>query len=200
MYFEELPERPRAFGRMATLLVAGLRDSGIGADKDDYGANRGERARIDDDLAEDGAAGGGGLRERRKAARAERGPHVPLADRVAQGALDLAARLFSAGAGGFVAWLALSNMRPLTLAFGSGASYVAGIAALAVAVLAGVWANVGALVAFCLLGMSIVAEGVETERQAEFLNSQGCSEMQGYYFHKPMPVEDLEAMATNCTD
>ncbi len=43
-----------------------------------------------------------------------------------------------------------------------------------------------------LLGMEMIAEGVETVEQADFLSSQGCSEMQGYYFYKPMPVSDLE--------
>ena len=42
-----------------------------------------------------------------------------------------------------------------------------------------------------LLGMQMIAEGVETIEQAEFLSNQGCSEMQGYYFYKPMPVADL---------
>lgn len=37
-----------------------------------------------------------------------------------------------------------------------------------------------------LLGMSLVAEGVETRRQADFLCSVGCYDMQGYYFAKPM--------------
>lgn len=45
-----------------------------------------------------------------------------------------------------------------------------------------------------LLGMQMIAEGVETIEQAEFLSNQGCSEMQGYYFYKPMPVEDFEAV------
>ena len=42
------------------------------------------------------------------------------------------------------------------------------------------------------LGMRIITEGVETAEQAEFLRSQGSTEMQGYYFHKPMPVQDFE--------
>ena len=44
------------------------------------------------------------------------------------------------------------------------------------------------------LGMMILAEGVETEKQAAFLKNKGCSEMQGYYFHKPMPVEEFEKL------
>ncbi|MBQ3296067.1 MAG: EAL domain-containing protein [Erysipelotrichaceae bacterium] len=44
------------------------------------------------------------------------------------------------------------------------------------------------------LNMEMIAEGVETVEQADFLLSKGCYEMQGYYFHKPMPVQDLEAL------
>lgn len=46
-----------------------------------------------------------------------------------------------------------------------------------------------------LLGMKIIAEGVETVQQAEFLKSQGCSDMQGFYFYKPMPVEEFEKLS-----
>lgn len=42
------------------------------------------------------------------------------------------------------------------------------------------------------LGMKIIAEGVENESQAEFLRDQGCAEMQGFWFYKPMPVQELE--------
>lgn len=45
------------------------------------------------------------------------------------------------------------------------------------------------------LGMEIIAEGVETLEQARFLQSYGCSEMQGYYFYKPMPVREFEALS-----
>ena len=43
-----------------------------------------------------------------------------------------------------------------------------------------------------LLGMKMIAEGVETVDQANFLENKGCSEMQGYYFYKPMPAKELE--------
>ena len=42
------------------------------------------------------------------------------------------------------------------------------------------------------LGMEMIAEGVETLEQAAFLQKTGCSEMQGYYFYKPMPVQEFE--------
>jgi EAL domain-containing protein (putative c-di-GMP-specific phosphodiesterase class I) len=41
------------------------------------------------------------------------------------------------------------------------------------------------------LGLIVTAEGVETEQQAEILIRLGCHQMQGYYFAKPMPIEDL---------
>ena len=46
-----------------------------------------------------------------------------------------------------------------------------------------------------LLGMKMIAEGVETAEQAEFLKEKGCSEMQGYYFYKPMEVEEFEKLS-----
>ncbi len=47
------------------------------------------------------------------------------------------------------------------------------------------------------LGMTMLAEGVETAEQAQFLQAMGCSEMQGYYFHKPMPVQDFEHISAS---
>ena len=43
------------------------------------------------------------------------------------------------------------------------------------------------------LDMQVVAEGVETAEQVEFLKSIGCSHAQGYYFGKPVAVHDLPA-------
>ena len=47
------------------------------------------------------------------------------------------------------------------------------------------------------LGLELIAEGVETKEQAEFLKQKGCSEMQGYYFYRPMPVHDFEEVVRN---
>jgi len=44
------------------------------------------------------------------------------------------------------------------------------------------------------LGLKTIAEGVETAGQLAFLREQGCDEMQGYLFSKPVPVEQFEAL------
>lgn len=41
------------------------------------------------------------------------------------------------------------------------------------------------------LGLSVVAEGVETEEQAKLLASRGCEFLQGYFLDRPMPVSAL---------
>jgi EAL domain-containing protein (putative c-di-GMP-specific phosphodiesterase class I) len=43
------------------------------------------------------------------------------------------------------------------------------------------------------LGLQTIAEGVETEGQLAFLREQGCNEMQGYHFSRPLPAEQFEA-------
>ena len=42
------------------------------------------------------------------------------------------------------------------------------------------------------LGMSVVAEGVETEEQFELLHREGCEQVQGYLFSKPQPIAAIQ--------
>ena len=42
------------------------------------------------------------------------------------------------------------------------------------------------------LGMEVLAEGVETEPQKEYLLNQGCHLYQGYLFARPVPAEQLQ--------
>jgi diguanylate cyclase (GGDEF)-like protein len=43
------------------------------------------------------------------------------------------------------------------------------------------------------LGLVVVAEGVETEAQREYLAGLGCERYQGYLFARPLPIAELEA-------
>ena len=47
------------------------------------------------------------------------------------------------------------------------------------------------------LRLPIIAEGVETRAQAEYLKSIGCLYMQGFYFAKPMPVNEYEEILSS---
>ena len=47
------------------------------------------------------------------------------------------------------------------------------------------------------LGLSVIAEGVETEPQREFLASHGCGAYQGYLHSRPLPLEQFEALNLN---
>jgi EAL domain-containing protein (putative c-di-GMP-specific phosphodiesterase class I) len=44
------------------------------------------------------------------------------------------------------------------------------------------------------LGMVTTAEGVETSEQLEMVRSEGCTEMQGFVFSKPLPASEVEAL------
>ena len=44
------------------------------------------------------------------------------------------------------------------------------------------------------LEMKLVAEGVESSTQLSFLKSRMCDEVQGYYYYKPMPAAEVEAI------
>jgi diguanylate cyclase (GGDEF)-like protein/PAS domain S-box-containing protein len=43
------------------------------------------------------------------------------------------------------------------------------------------------------LDLRVIAEGVETAEQAEYLRALGCTQLQGYYFARPLPAHALEA-------
>ena len=42
------------------------------------------------------------------------------------------------------------------------------------------------------LGMKVVTEGVENGSQIDFLSDAGCDLFQGFYFSRPIPVQDFE--------
>jgi diguanylate cyclase (GGDEF)-like protein/PAS domain S-box-containing protein len=42
------------------------------------------------------------------------------------------------------------------------------------------------------LGLEVIAEGVEDQQQVEFLAKAKCDKIQGYFYSKPLPVEELE--------
>ena len=45
------------------------------------------------------------------------------------------------------------------------------------------------------LGMKTTAEGVETEAELAMIRDLGCDKVQGYYFGRPLPVEEARAIA-----
>jgi diguanylate cyclase (GGDEF)-like protein/PAS domain S-box-containing protein len=50
------------------------------------------------------------------------------------------------------------------------------------------------------LGMATTAEGVETEAEHHMVQDLGCTKVQGYYFGRPLPVEEARALANRRWD
>lgn len=50
------------------------------------------------------------------------------------------------------------------------------------------------------LGMSTTAEGVETDEQLTVAISEGCTEVQGYYFSPPKPMDEMAETLKRCDD
>jgi EAL domain-containing protein (putative c-di-GMP-specific phosphodiesterase class I) len=46
------------------------------------------------------------------------------------------------------------------------------------------------------LGLDVIAEGVETEAQREFLDRHDCSAYQGYLFSRPLPLAEFSRLLT----
>jgi EAL domain-containing protein (putative c-di-GMP-specific phosphodiesterase class I) len=44
------------------------------------------------------------------------------------------------------------------------------------------------------LGMVTTAEGVETDAQLDTVRAEGCTEMQGFLFSRPVPAEEIERL------
>lgn len=44
------------------------------------------------------------------------------------------------------------------------------------------------------LGMTVLAEGVETKEQFDFLQKHGCDQIQGFYYSRPLNVSDMEKL------
>lgn len=44
-----------------------------------------------------------------------------------------------------------------------------------------------------MLGLEVIAEGVETELQESIALESGCDALQGYRYGRPMPVDQFEA-------
>lgn len=49
-------------------------------------------------------------------------------------------------------------------------------------------------------GYETIGEGVETKEQIDFLNKYNCDQLQGYYFYKPMPADEMEKLLAIKTD
>ena len=44
------------------------------------------------------------------------------------------------------------------------------------------------------LGLRVIAEGIETVEQSQMLKQMGCNALQGYYFSRPVPTVEIDAL------
>ncbi|NLY80746.1 MAG: EAL domain-containing protein [Lysinibacillus sp.] len=44
------------------------------------------------------------------------------------------------------------------------------------------------------MGLNTVAEGIETEEQLKLIREMACPTAQGFYFYKPMPIEQVDEL------
>ncbi|MFN2354833.1 MAG: EAL domain-containing protein, partial [Desulfopila sp.] len=47
------------------------------------------------------------------------------------------------------------------------------------------------------LGLDVIAEGVESKRELDYLNNRGCRKYQGYYFSKPLSPQNFTELLSN---
>jgi EAL domain-containing protein (putative c-di-GMP-specific phosphodiesterase class I) len=58
------------------------------------------------------------------------------------------------------------------------------------------WDIVTGAIAICKkIGLKSLAEGVETEEQAQHLRDAGCDMLQGYLYSRPLPLDDVIKIA-----
>jgi EAL domain-containing protein (putative c-di-GMP-specific phosphodiesterase class I) len=44
------------------------------------------------------------------------------------------------------------------------------------------------------LKLVVIAEGAETKEQVDLLRTFGCNQVQGYFFYKPLPADEIETL------